>query len=421
MPNTYKNYISNPKKNGYQSIHIAFFGNDKKPVEVQIRTKKMDLIAEKGLAAHFKYKPGFLPTESVMEEDEVEVWLDQIRGIFESMRDQSPDKLIESIRNTLVFDEIYVFTPSNEFRTFPKDSTALDFAFGIHTEIGIHCIGAKIHGKVVPIEYKLQSGDIVEILTSKSQFPDRSWMNCVVTTKARTTIQKYFKEQRKKQIDSGKTIWRDALKNNSIELSLKELRKVVEHFNFTKSDQFYISLADGQIHIDQILIVIKNILDERIKYSAGDQRKVPRKTIELNLPIKLAVCCYPLPDDNLKGEIIPGVEIIAHRDTCKVINEIKKQKRTLIMNLSREKVIADNYLLKLVVRVESLEGINQKIFRLLNKVKGIAIKGIVINSNSEEQSLHMTISISTLEDYKFFVNSLENTEGIISVERFQSS
>ena len=417
MPGTYKNYIASPKKNGYQSIHIAFFGADKKPVEVQIRTKKMDIISERGLAAHFKYKPGFLPAESVMAEDEVDGWLDQIRNIFELMRDQNPDRLIESVRNTLVFDEIYVFTPANEFRTFPKDSTALDFGYAIHTEIGSHCIGAKVNGKVVPIDYKLQSGDVVEILTSKSQNPEKHWLDIVITTKARSSIQKYFKEQRKKHIDAGKSAWREALRLHPVELSLKELRKVVEHFNFTKADEFYISLAEGIIHVDQILSVINEILELRNNHHSVNH-SAEMKRIKINLPVRLSSCCFPLPNDNLVGEIIPGVEILTHRRSCGVIKNFDKNKKSMIIRLDWSKVKVESYNSKLIIKLDNISNINQGVSEILNRISGVRFIGMNINSSGDEPLVVLSIVIKKMKDYQNLITILQKTDGIKAVERF---
>jgi len=416
MPATYKNYIASPKKNGYQSIHIAFFGKDKKPVEVQIRTKQMHEIAERGLAAHFKYKSGLLPAQTVLQNDNVEGWLDQIRSIFETIGDDKPDKLIESVRRTLLFDEIYVFTPKNEFRVFPKDSTALDFAYGIHTEIGNHCISAKVNGRVVPIDYKLQSGDVVEILTSESKSPSPEWLTFVITHKARTTIQKFLKDERKEIVEEGRKIWRDALDKNQIHLSLKELRQVVRHFDFNHSEDFYASLSEGSFHIDQVLAAINRVIEQR-NYNDLTETKTG-KQIEINLPLRLAKCCYPLPDDRISGEINPGKEIIVHRRECNKILELVSAKQNTIIRLDWSQIHKDGYHSKLVIRTESQPDINAKITSTIVTLQGIKILGFKFNIDKNEQTGILTISFKQIAVFNQLLEKLEEIEGVKSIERY---
>jgi RelA/SpoT family (p)ppGpp synthetase len=418
MPATYKNYIASPKRNGYQSIHIAFFGKDKKPVEVQIRTRRMHEIAEKGLAAHFKYKPGMLPAQTVLESNNVEDWLDQIRSIFETIGDDKPDKLIESVRRTLLFDEIYVFTPANEFRVFPKDSTALDFAYGIHTEIGNHCIGAKVNGRIVPIDYKLQSGDVVEILTSESKTPSPDWLTFVITQKARNSIQKYLRDKRKALVESGKKIWRDALQKNEIRLSLKELRQVVNLFNFNNSEEFYISLSEGTFYIDQVLAAIRRVIEQRSEFEKPGEDTVFPKQIEINLPVKLAKCCYPLPGDKIFGEIIPGKEIIVHRRECNKILELISGKQNTIIRIDHSQINKDSYTSKLEIRTENKPGINSKITAAIVTLKGIRILGFKFNADKDEQTGILTISFKDINVFNQLLEKLKEIDDVKIIERY---
>lgn len=419
MPGTYKNYIANPKQNGYQSIHIAFFGKDNKPVEVQIRTKQMDQIAEKGLAAHFNYKSGLLPAQSVIKNENVEEWLDQIRGIFETMGDQPSDKLIESVRRTLLFDEIYVFTPANEFRTFPKDSTALDFAYGIHTEIGHQCIGAKVNGRVVPIDYKLQSGDVVEILTSKSRKPSVQWLSFIVTAKARNAIHKFIKDEKKQQVSIGKNIWRKALDENSIEMSLYELRRVVEHFHFHQSDEFYTSLADGSIHIQQVLSIIRQVIDNRSNQIDGNNRTIkPVDAIDFNLPVNLGQCCYPLPGDSIIGEIHPGTEIIVHRNECLVASQVNGSHESAAIRINWTDIKVSKYITKLILRCNNNPEINAKITAEVLDYKSIKIRGFNFTNRKGELICELTLAFTLMEEVKNLTEKLQNLPGVLSIDRF---
>lgn len=412
MPGTYKNYISSPKKNGYQSIHIAFFGKDKKPVEVQIRTKKMDLIAEKGLAAHFKYKTGFIPAQSILTDEYVEDWLDQIRSVFETMGDEPPEKLIESVKRSLLFDEIYVFTPTNEFRTLPKESTALDFAYGIHTEIGNHCIGAKVNGKVVPIDYKLQSGDVIEILTSKTRFPQKDWLNYVFTQKAIGSIKKYLKEERKRKIQTGKSIWRDTLHSQGIELSLRELRQVVEMLNFSTADDFYLSLSDGLIHVHQLLACISGVIDTR-KFSSGTE-----KLIDINLPVKQSTCCYPLPGDNIVGEINPGVDISLHRRRCNKTLELLSSRKIAIMKMQWSNISLPSMISKILIRAIEHPAIKADISMAVMNMEGITIRAFKSENENGDIIATLTVNIKVFENFPLLLEKLGSMDKVKSVERY---
>lgn len=412
MPGTYKNYISNPKKNGYQSIHIALFGKDKKPVEVQIRTKKMDLVAEKGLAAHFKYKTGFIPAQSVLTDEYVEDWLDQIRSVFETMGDEPPEKLIESVKRSLLFDEIYVFTPTNEFRTLPKDATALDFAYGIHTELGNHCIGAKVNGKVVPIDYKLQSGDVIEILTSKTRFPQKDWLNYVFTQKAISSIKKYLKDERRRKIQSGKAIWRDTLQSQGIELSLRELRQVVEMLNFVTADEFYLSLSEGLIHVHQLLACISSVIDTR-NFTNDNQ-----KLIDINLPIKQSTCCYPLPGDNIIGEINPGVNIMLHRRRCNKTLESLSSRKIAIMRMQWNNISLPFLVSKIIIRAIDHPNIKADITKTVMNLEGIIFKAFKTEKENEDIIATLTVNIKIVENFKQLLAQLGSIDNVKSVERY---
>jgi guanosine-3',5'-bis(diphosphate) 3'-pyrophosphohydrolase len=203
IPERFKNYISLPKANGYRSIHTTVIGPEGKRVEVQIRTRSMHEVAERGVAAHWKYKEGDPQLDS-----KVENWIVWIREMFEQASEEStPKQLIESFKLNLYQDEIYVFTPKGDLKILPKGATPIDFAFDVHSNIGSHCIGAKVNSKIVPLDAKLSSGDQIEIITSKNQTPNISWEKFVVTNKAKSHIRKWFKEEQRKQISAGSEIW----------------------------------------------------------------------------------------------------------------------------------------------------------------------------------------------------------------------
>ena len=261
IPETFKDYISSPKKNGYQSIHTALLGPQRKPVEVQIRTKNMHLQSEEGMAAHFNYKRGLLPANSVFDDANVNAWLDSVKDLFENRHNLTSTQLFDSLKKNLFFEEIYVFTPANEMITFPKDATPLDFAFEIHSDLGTHCIAAKVNGRKVNLEYKLQSGDQIEIITSKDQLPEKNWLNWVITPKAKSVINKHLAKIKKIKVEEGKKLWWDTLKERDISVSSGDFKKMHQELSYRERDNFFYAIAEGELNINKAIDFLKYKID----------------------------------------------------------------------------------------------------------------------------------------------------------------
>jgi RelA/SpoT family (p)ppGpp synthetase len=277
VPETFKDYINTPKKNGYQSIHCAIVGHDKRIVELQIRTVKMHELAEKGFAAHFRYKGGRIDQQSILEKQQILDWIGEVREIFDHAKSGTNEELVENFHNNLFFDEIYVYTPKNEFRTLPKDSTPLDFAYDIHSEVGNHFIGAKVHGRLVTIDYKLQSGDQIEILTSKKQMPSPEWIKYAHTARAKQYIQKYLKDKDKQLEDEGRSIWNEKCKENKIRLSDSEFETLIKSVRYDSPEAFFISLAKEHFSLDKAFEFIK------LKLKTGIRNDIEPKEREMNI------------------------------------------------------------------------------------------------------------------------------------------
>jgi GTP pyrophosphokinase len=419
VPGTFKNYISSPKKSGYQSIHSAFFGSDGKPVEVQIRTRAMHLVSEKGVAAHFNYKPGFLPAGSVIQDDNIEEWLDQVRTIFETLGDEAPETLIENVRRTLLFDEIYVFTPLNELRSFPKDATALDFAFAIHTDIGQHCIGAKVNGRIVPLDCKLQSGDVIEILTSQNQLPSKDWLQFVVTQKSRNAIQKYLKETMKEDISKGEAIFLEILKKFNLDLNTTEIQTLLDHFHTGSIDELYIALNEEFLDSDHLISVISEtfVLPKLSQnFTQGMHHEIENHKI--NLPIKMAPCCYPLPGDQIIGQIVPGTEIIVHRRMCNRSIEMISSKTFATMRLDWSKIDRKTFTAKIALKGADDNSINQNVTNIVLMMKNVQIQGFKFSNNNDEFTGYLTISFKNMPDYLDLFEKLKQIDGIKVVDRY---
>lgn len=256
VPETFKDYIGTPKKNGYQSIHTAVFGLENKIVEIQIRTESMHLYSEQGIAAHFNYKSQ-LPKNSILENKEIQRWLDVVREIFENEQNVNPTEILEEVKTNLFADEIYVYSPVNEFITLPVNSTTLDYAYKIHTEIGDHYVGAKVNGKIVPIEYVLRNGDKVEIIVSNNAKPSEDWLNYVVTSKAKNHLVQYFKDLRKEKQRIGKLRWEKESRYRKLNLEESQIIKYLEEYNITKISEFYELLGDENIDVEKIVLYLK--------------------------------------------------------------------------------------------------------------------------------------------------------------------
>ncbi|MCO5251251.1 MAG: RelA/SpoT family protein [Candidatus Kapabacteria bacterium] len=276
VPETFKDYINNPKRNGYQSIHSAVVGLNNRIVEIQVRNISMHDIAEKGLAAHFIYK-NQVGQHSILEKKQIMEWVQVVRSIFENAGLSTNEDVIKNVRNNFLLDEIYVYTPNNEFRTLPKDSTPLDFAFDIHTQIGYSYIGAKVNGKIVPIEHKLESGDIVEILTSEHPQPKSDWLQYLVTPKAKSAIIKYLKDEEKRNIIEGKKIWNTKLQEYALRIADDEIDKVAISLQFPTKEDLFLAIAKKKIDFERTMEFIKYKLKDGFKIG-NELRKIVEKS-----------------------------------------------------------------------------------------------------------------------------------------------
>ncbi len=274
VPETFKDYINNPKRNGYQSIHSALVGLNNKIVEVQIRTKYMHEVAEKGLAAHFTYKNQI--EQSILDKKQIMDWIQVVRTLFENAGLNTNEEVIKNVRNNFLLDEIYVYTPNNEFRTLPKDSTPLDFAFDIHTHVGYSYIGAKVNGRVVPIDYKLESGDIVEILTSEQIKPKSEWLKYLVTPRAKSAIIKYFKEQEKRYVSDGRKLWNEKTQSYGLKITESEIENIAISLQFKSSDNLFIAIAKRELDLDRTMEFIKYKLKDGFKIG-NELRRIREK------------------------------------------------------------------------------------------------------------------------------------------------
>ena len=326
-PERIRDWVSVPKANGYEALHLTVMGPGGKWIEVQIRSRRMDEIAEKGLAAHWKYKG-----DNAEASNEVDKWL---AGIKEMLEQPGTDALefLDEFKLNLFAKEIRVFTPKGEMRTLPKGASVLDFAYDIHTEIGNSCIGGKVNHKLVPMSHRLQSGDQVEVLTSDKQKPQSDWLDFIVTAKARNYILMVFRREKKEQIRIGTTMFEKLLEDMKLPFGAENLNKALLHLKLQHKDDLYVSLAKGHLDIEEVRKALKKKSENKfVKYwklqffKSDKDKSVPDKEEEKGKVINditddasdfiIAPCCNPIPGDDVVGMKIDGDKITVHKRKC---------------------------------------------------------------------------------------------------------
>lgn len=325
-PDRLRDWVSTPKSNGYESLHTTVMSNKGQWVEVQIRTRRMDDIAEKGYAAHWKYKENPGSNESRLEQ-----WISKVREILET-NDSDAIEFIDDFRSSLFHDEVFVFTPKGDLKTLPTGATALDFAFDIHTEIGARCLGAKVNQKLVPLNHKLKNGDQVEILTSKKQKPNEDWLKYVATSKARSKIKDVLKEERKIAAIDGKEIVIRKLGQMKMTLSNEVVQQLMEYFKVKTTLELFYRVGKGKIDPSEIRKIreLKPDVHKNPKRSSDPSNFKPKTTKAASkdkdllllgedmdvIDYKFAKCCNPIPGDAVFGFVTVSEGIKIHRTTC---------------------------------------------------------------------------------------------------------
>jgi GTP pyrophosphokinase len=363
-----RDWLSHPKSNGYSALHTTVLGPKSRWVEVQIRSKRMDDIAERGLAAHWRYK-AVGNNSNTPQDDAFDNWLNAVKETLAN-NDLNALDLVSEFRSSLLGEEIYIFTPKGDVKAVSTGATALDFAFTIHTEVGKRCLGAKVNNKLVSLHHGLKNGDIVEILTTQKDRVNRDWLDIVKTARAKSKIREALKAERTQKAKQGKLLMERLFRKHSLVWDDAALQKFIKHFRYTVAAEFYHSVAEGQIRLHRHTIF--EILDKKTKESqkqensttagkTGKKKKVPEIVIgeDYELPYALAKCCNPVPGDSIFGFVTVGEGIKIHRTNC--------PNATRLLSQYGYRVIAANW------RGDGY----QKSFEALLHVRGIDDVGIV--------------------------------------------
>ena len=442
-PGRFRDWVSKPKSNGYESLHTTVMSESGKWVEVQIRTRRMDDVAEKGLAAHWKYKDSNKgENQPTATEAGFESWLNQIRDLLESPDPNAID-FIDDFKLNLFAEEIFVFTPTGEVRTLPANATSLDFAFEIHTEVGMRCIGAKVNGKLHPLSHNLKSGDQVEVLTSNKQKPKEDWLLFVVTAKAKSKIKQALKEENRKIAADGKEILERKLKQMKLTLDNELTNKLHRHFKVQTSQDLYIRIAKKTIEFKEIKAFIEssknaskwyNVLKNRITGSEKSKEKEnqpqtrPRPkdkgdTVVIGdanqqMDYVMAKCCSPIPGDDVFGFVTIGEGIKIHRTNCPNAIHIRSNYAYRVVpaswdNKEEHTSFATNILITGIDDV----GLVNAITTVISKDLNVNMRSISFDSHDGIFEGHIKVLVQGVHHLKNLITNLKKVEGIKNIVR----
>ncbi len=427
VPDRFKDYISIPKTNNYQSIHTTVVGPEGRLVEVQIRTTKMHEVAEKGVAAHWRYKE-----DKAASDKDMETWVNWIREIFENAsKDEARKELLESFKLNLYQYEIYVFTPKGELRRLPANSTPVDFAFAIHSNVGFHCIGAKVNGKIVPLDTLLHSGDQVEIITSKNQHPNKSWAKFVITHKAKSAIRKWINKEDEEIVETGKDLWEKKTKKMKLSFNQADVEKIALNLKFDNSKQFYRSIAQGKINLEEVLSATRE-QDNKSKeahqiafdsFAASARQDIGGVLIEgkkSDILYSYAKCCNPIPGDPVVGYITVGEGIKIHRKTCSTLLNISEKDNSKLVPVQWPVTDSSLFVAGLSVTGDDSPGILNEISHAIVSYQNTNIKSININTSNSAFEGSVSLYVHNIDHLTRIMDRLKKLKGIYSVERFES-
>ena len=430
-PDRIRDWITLPKANGYESLHVTVMGPQGKWVEVQIRTERMDEIAEYGFAAHYRYK------DISSYESELETWIGRIR---EHLRNPDSDafEFFDNFKLDLFESEINVFTPKGDLISLPQGSTVIDLAYEIHTDLGNRCIGAKINLKLVTLSHVLQSGDQVEILTSKKQLPQLEWLKFATTAKARSKIKDAFKLEKRLHIEKGKEIVEEAIKKANVSLTSNNIKKISAHFNLNNKEQLYSEVGMGFLELNGIEEILReksknklvkywNITFSRKKKEDTQEENHKEKIDKLkpfllkeeqdNITYSLAKCCNPIPGDKVLGYLSTDDHVIIHKTSCKEAGKFMSSHGNKIITAEWTKFKRQSYLTRLRLEGFDRVGIVNEVTNVISKQYNINMRSVKFDTSERIFQGDLFLYIHSAEDLSNLITKLEKIRGIDNISR----
>jgi GTP pyrophosphokinase len=421
----FKDYIATPKSNMYQSLHTTVIGPGGKMVEIQIRTEDMHRTAEEGIAAHWRYKEGRQKNDEL---DEHLVWLRQMIDWQYDTND--PQEFMENLRIDLFQEEVFVFTPKGDLIKLPVGSTPVDFAFAVHTKIGMHCLGAKVNGKIVPLNHKLHSGDSIEIITGANQKPNPDWIKFVRTSKARSKIKKWIKESMLEQSQKlGEEILNRQFKQQHVKKDEIDLKAIAQSFGFGEAADLFSAVGRGDISPQQIINRIspekreperkeENFIKKFLNRARGSAKGVRVQGID-NLLIHFGKCCQPVPGDRILGFVTQGQGVVIHRADCKnILKHMENPER----NIEVEWDVEQNK--RFMVRLHMLGEDRKNFLRDVSESISQTDTNIVsVEMRAQDSLVHsnIIIEVENLQHLTRVINKISKVNGVINVERLDGA
>jgi GTP diphosphokinase / guanosine-3',5'-bis(diphosphate) 3'-diphosphatase len=428
VPGRIKDYIAMPKPNFYQSLHTTVVAEKGQPFEVQIRTREMDLIAEQGIAAHWKYKEG--ARSALRADDQNFLWLRQLVEWQHEIKD--PRVFMNSLRIDLYPDEVYTFTPKGDVFAFPRGATPLDFAYRIHTDVGNRCVGARVNGKLVQLRSTLKNGDIIEIISAPNQTPSRDWLSIVVTSRARHKIRHWLNtEQKTRSIELGRKLVEKEARKFRVPIrkliAENALDGVLAEHSYARIDDLYADVGYGKLSARSVVERFFPDDDKRAEEQPSVFRDAVRKIFPFggSPPIKvkgsdelmtyLAKCCNPLPGEEIVGYVTRGKGVAVHSVSCPNV-------RNLMFNPDREIAVEwgdkepSHYRIDLEVRIEDRTGMLARVVSQIANLK-TNIRNIEARTADGRGAIDLTVEISDLRHLEKVIKGISNLEGVIEVQR----
>lgn len=443
-PKRLRDWVSRPKANGYQALHLTVMGPDGQWVEIQIRSTQMDEVAEKGFAAHWKYKEHG-DHFAIDEQTELDRWLERIQDVLEAPSPSAMD-FLDTIKLNLYASEIFVFTPKGEIKTLPQGATALDFAYEIHTNVGDKCIGAKVNHQLTPLSYRLSSGDQVEILTSRAQSPQQEWLGFVTTAKAKTKIELSLKKQKKEKIRQGEEILEECMKKAGIELSIPVLDKILSFFGHPKKETLFFAIAEKQLELPEnpqkmlreksdnfFLKYVKQALSavtpakengETKKEEAPlDVRQIDRKKTyileeeDFQNKYIAASCCHPIPGDEVLGFIRDDEKLEIHKRSCSQALTIKTRFGDRIISCDWAGHKSFSFPAKIEIKGIDRLGILNEITQVITNDLLVNIRKLILDTNDGLFNGIIEVIVHDVDDINQLSGRLQKIKGIKNVKR----
>ncbi|MFT7591306.1 MAG: guanosine-3',5'-bis(diphosphate) 3'-pyrophosphohydrolase, partial [bacterium] len=423
-PDRLRDWISTPRSNGYESLHTTVMGQSGKWVEVQIRTIRMDEIAEMGYAAHWRYKEGNVG------ESGIDDWLGRIREILENPQSNAID-FLDDFKLNLFSEEIFVFTPKGDIIKLPKDATTLDFAFEIHTEVGSKCIGAKVNSKLVPLSHQLQRGDQIEIITSTKQKPTKGWLEFVVTGKARTKIKQVLKEEKRKKAADGKEILARKFRNWKLLLNTENMRILCLYFGIMGEQDFFVLVADDKIPKSSLSYkeIVSNYKERKEPSKKNNERPVDSskkagdliigEDDSLDLEYSFAKCCSPIPGDEVVGFITVGDGIKIHRTNCKNAERLMSNYgyRIIKARWAGFPIINHSFAAGLEITGIDSVGLVSKVTDIISKELKVNMEAVSFKANDGTFIGNLVIEIDSTQHLEGLIRKIKSIDKHIEVIR----